>query len=524
MKKIIGIIITLFLMNLSIVNAKASTSYQILECEIIETNSARILKAGYYVLGADEDLTIQMVIGDASTSFFDGANANEPLTKEKFSSLVPVKKEHSNEVNELIKQVNDYCIDASGVISYSRGGFLFIRVDSYAVLVNEKELTYVDLFYLPTAKENTDTSIAGSKTHIVNIASPLSLEEIKQRYTAFDNVDKDITSQIQFLTNYNPQNIKLGTFYILATVVDSSGNKTSVADIILVKDFEPPVVSLATPTKSIEVNEIFTGEDAKKLFSVTDNWSKNISLNFIDNYNDCFDTVGIYTITAYAIDEEGNVSKHKTLTIFVNDSTAPTIHLKAGGNTIIADHVLTDDEIRALMIVEDNYDSISQNKIEIIENTCDGEQVKDFIIKVQVKDEEENYSEPTSFIYRLTDTESPIIMVSQTLYIEVGLSLTNEQIINMLKEAGIVDTINNITISSDYFNDTKNEGTYELHYEQILEDGTVVNGVLSLEVFSPVGSDIVCNPSNNAFHLAYLFSGILIISFVIFRWRKHEIS
>ncbi|MDE5856139.1 MAG: hypothetical protein K2H06_03735, partial [Anaeroplasmataceae bacterium] len=371
---------------------------------------------------------------------------------------------------------------------------------------------------------NTNCSIAGNMTHIVDCDHPTPLSEIQARYRATDNVDGDITKKLVFETNYDPNHLSIGSYYILMHVTDNAKHTTYAADIIIVKDFTPPSINLSKKEHVIEVHTSFTFEDAKKFFTAQDNYTPQDSIywTFKDEYKNQFDKVGTYTITATASDLEKN-SSVSTLTIRVVDTTKPIISLIAGGNTIYATHILTDGEIRALFMVTDNYSTISNSQIQIVENTCTGQQGKEYTLRVSVTDECNNVGEQT-FKYYLMDTEAPIIMVEKTIYIPLGSNYTNEQILEMLKEVGVISPqAINVYLTSEEVS-TDKEGNYEITYTETFSDGSIREGKLRLAVVSPVEGTTEEPVSNTVswYLFLLLLPVVAAILFVILKKHNHE--
>lgn len=515
-KKIIIVVLFLFFCLPLIHKFKADATNSpiiIYDDEDIHSNSAIVLNRGYYLLGQRGfDVSESNFTGDYHFYYLNEGYST--ISRQDIEYNLGLELDDGSIDSNLLDPFNTafsgYCTKTYGVI--------MLRVDSYAALFTDTEIPEVFLYGTYAQPLKTEISIAGNRTHFVDIDSPIPLTEIQRRYSATDNVDGNLTHQIHFESNYNEQSLSIGTYYISASVTDASNHKTFIIDTIHVKDFTAPEISLSKKEHIIEVNTPFTTEEAKKFFTIRDNYTpaNQLKVNFVDNYNNNYSTLGTYTLTAHAYDIENNTSS-ETLTLQVVDTTKPTISLIAGGNTIISDHILTENEILSLMSVEDNYYNISNKDITILENTCTGEQGKEFQIKVCVQDGSQNIGE-ASFTYYLTDTISPIIMVEKTLYIPIGSKYSNDQIISMLKEAGIIskDAVS-VSLGSDPVSTSK-EAIFEISYSEVLSDGTIQEGNVHLTVFSPVDSSSSSNskPINSWYYLLFLLPiGITIVSFVV---------
>ncbi|MDE6047545.1 MAG: hypothetical protein K2F56_02840 [Anaeroplasmataceae bacterium] len=483
----------------------------------IDPYSAVVLNSGYYFFGSYSiQLDERFFKGDYDYFFLEGSYEVDYQRIEE-NLNVP------DTVDLSIIGEPYYTIFGSALLRSK--GLTAIHVKSYAVFSTEREIISITGYGMYDQVPNTNTSIAGNMTHFVDYDHPISLSEIKSRYRAIDNVDGDITNQIVFETNYDPSHLDVGTYYILLYVSDHAGHITYSADIIRVKDLTPPTIHLTQKEHTIEVNTVFTSADAKKFYSATDNqYTLNyLSWEYKDEYKSQYNKIGTYTITGTVKDYEYN-SSSDVLTIHVVDTTKPSISLLAGGDTIYADHILSDDEIRGLLKVSDNYYSLSNSNIQILENTCTGAQGKEYRLKVSITDGSNNVGEKV-IKYYLTDTESPIIMVEKTLYIPLGTTYTNEQIIQMLKEAGIINfQSNNVSLTTNHI-ETDKEGCYEVSYVETLQDGTKKEGTVHLNVFSPVegSSDTSSSQKPSSwYYLLLLLPVTFAVMIMVLEKKKYE--
>lgn len=474
MKKIKAILVTLILFFcLGYFNQQANASQSAIEIfggEDVK-NTAVVLNSGYYILGIPNYEIEDVIIGDYNYAYL---KQNDIVYRQDFEYTIGCNDAN---VDDLISKFNNMYNET---LMRNCGAYIF-KVNSYAAFFTNEWIDFIWLVYLPIQSPNMNASIAGNMTHFVDIDHPLSLETIKSRYTASDNVDGVITNRLHFETNYDPGKAVVGKYYILVSVKDSANHEAVIVDLIWVKDFTGPVLTLSTKEVFKEVKTPFTSEDAKKLFTAKDNCtdSGKIRYEFEDNYNSQYNTLGHYTIKAKAYDAENNCSNEEVLTIHIEDTTDPVITLKDGGDTIISNHPMEISEIQSLLKVTDNYFELRPENIQITHN-CNGDQGKEFEIIATIVDGEGNEG-MARFKYYLTDTIAPIIMVQNALYIPLGVSYTNEQIIQMLEEAGILD-IQTTNVSACEVVPTDEEEINQISYtEESTQEGTVM-----LNAFNPV--------------------------------------
>ncbi len=485
----------------------------------LEPNECIILQSGYYAFTADEELDKSIFDGDFD---FYGEYFSGQKDENFFYEHLEYDPNDQEKIKDLFK-----CMNEQYKTGYGPSGLMLLSVRSYAVIFNNtnRSIDRLDFFYAPTSIKNTTAGISGGMTHIVDIDNLLPLSVIKGRYTATDNVDGDITSRLTFKTNYVENSKTPGTFYIIASVTDSSNHTTTTIDYITVKDFYPPVITLKESVHYVDVFTPFTTEEAKQLFIVSDNATptNKIRISFTDNYKNNYKKVGTYTITAQAFDDAHNRSEIATLSIVVQDNVNPDVNLTAGGDTIIADHQLSDEEILALFTPTDNYYTLDKSSLKIVGNTCNGAEGVEFTISIQVTDAANNTA-TKNFKYYLTDTQAPIITVKDTLYLQAGTIYTNEELIAMLQAAGILTTdYISINFETNYLTTINGEDIYELSYFQTLDTGEVKEGTVQLYYYNDQKNS---EASQNNYWFLILIIPLFSLAFLIGRkiksWQKSK--
>ena len=150
----------------------------------------------------------------------------------------------------------------------------YLLVPSFDYNLTPEYTEYAQVYRLTISELPQITS---EEVHKINYDSLLSLAEIKARYTARDNYDKDITSKIKFETNYpnDKSNVKIGEYYITARVSDSSNNEASVTNKIIVEDTTAPKFT-GTLSYVVQYGESFTTANIINGLSCNDNYEKVI--------------------------------------------------------------------------------------------------------------------------------------------------------------------------------------------------------------------------------------------------------
>ncbi len=464
----------------------------------MEGNQVKILPSGFYFAFHHNSSIENNLVGDivSGNYKYNGSFDNDEI-------------DHNNRLEgefDLNKLENTF-VNKIGEQNLRNYGYTVFRIlTNAAIVVADQSIINLTVIGYKTGSLNTTASIGGNMTHFVNIDNIISIEEIESRYTAYDEVEGDVTNRLVFDTNYEPYDYYLGQFYITISVSDSVGNVNTIVDIIQVIDVTAPVIDVVS-NKEITVNTPFTSEDAYKLFNCKDN-SFYCKVTYDDHYNSKYNAVGQYYITATAVDGSNNMTS-ATLNISVVDKIKPTLNFKDTSQTNIkADHRLSDDEIKNLFCVTDNYYSLSSNDIVIEENTCNGIQGQKYILKISVTDGSGNKQEFTTDYY-LLDTTAPTIFVTGAIYVPEGVSYTNEEILKLLKEAGIIPNDYAPHIDVTALSDTEENITYSSDVQEIKISTNEID---------------INNKTNynNWYHLLTLISIIGAIGFVVIKNKKNE--
>ena len=195
--------------------------------------------------------------------------------------------------------------------------------------------------------------------------------QIVSYFTAVDNVDGDISSQITLassgLGGYNPN--KEAKYILVLKVKDSSGNETSKNAYLVVRDTVAPEVTVQDV--SFNLSESFTTMEnlAQKVYvKATDaSGSKNVSYDY-GEYLDEYGFAGKYEITITVTDNSGNATVKKAYITIVDD-IAPDFYLKTSLLTTDESTVYSMKDVKNAIKKKLNDDGILYDEIQMI--SCD---------------------------------------------------------------------------------------------------------------------------------------------------------
>ena len=462
-----------------------------------------IFKKGYYLLIGEGDISCFNLSGNIKTYLYENSNVSISI----FENKLGIEAQHKSALNEVISQLND---DFS---PFPEDQVLLIRVDNFGKLeYGDGEGCWRCYCYGIETYEEDSSSKTGGKYHVINADNRLSLNDILSKYTFTDNVDSSSNIKVNATTSYNGS-ATLGAFELFIEAIDQSGNVSTTLDYIYVHDFVAPTIQTSKDTYEIEVNTKLTSKDIEGYFNVQDNFTIPLSLKktYTDNYNNKYNEVGEYTFTCQVKDQQGN-SSSKTITIKVKDSTKPTISLKSGGDTIHSNKELSISEIYQLLDIKDNYDTITEDQVTITTD-CKGLEGVQYTINVSVTDSNNNTTTQT-YNYYINDTTAPNITVRDTIYLEKGRKYSTEELLSILKAAGIIS--NNATtvnfIDEELISSSTDEDVYKMTYEETLSDGTVNYGFVTLKYQKPE------TKNNNVIY--YIVPSIALVGFILIQIIK----
>jgi PKD repeat protein len=167
---------------------------------------------------------------------------------------------------------------------------------------------------------------------------------------AEDLVDGDLLSEVQKSGNVNINVV--GTYEVVYTVTDASGNVATVKRVVIVQDKTQPVMTLVgNATVTHEVGTPYTDADV----TLSDNYYSETELRKVLVVQNNLDVnkLGTYTIVYTLTDPSGNGPVTVTRTIIVVDTQKPVVTLK-GDEAYIME--VNNQFMDPGLSINDNYD------------------------------------------------------------------------------------------------------------------------------------------------------------------------
>ena len=367
-----------------------------------------------------------------------------------------------NKLFKMEKSTNYYNIGIDFTSHKERINHLFYIVFStmfgYKVFENDKYQNSDVYFIVDSCHPLTNADIISSLSVSDKTCGKISASNIKIIDSEYDD-KKDY--------------VEPGTYNMTIKAWDNNGNITYQKCKIYSADVTPPVITSIGEVK-VKAKTLLTKEEIIACFSAVDEHS-NVTLRVAeDGYTANYMDVGVYNVTVSATDEDGNVS-YSSLSVNVEDSTPPTLTYTDA--YISSDSPITEDGLRALIRIYDDVDGLITNYKIIDENeyfkhpSIQGE----YAFYITCEDKHHNKGEYYIYLYVVDNAGPTIEAPKYTVMLNKGEKVTRAQILQILKATGQINSIENTTLYSLYFDSYIPEGEYDL---EVVSDGNTFHDII----------------------------------------------
>ncbi len=255
-----------------------------------------------------------------------------------------------------------------------------------------------------------------TKPAISKIGADTIISEVGTAYTDLGATATDfyfgtLTSSIVATSTVNVN--KIGTYTVTYNVNDAAGNAApAVVRTIIIRDTQIPVITIsgANPLY-IDVFSTFNAPAA----TVLDNYNMGLTYTVSGGPVNIY-ALGSYQIYYNAVDSSGNVAATKTLTVIVQDKTAPQITLLPQ-DTVVLDCISVTVAPEPGYVITDNYYATSQitiTKTGVVNPNVLGT----YVIRYKVQDPSGNADSSKVRVYQVVDRVAPVITLK-------GLDIVN---------------------------------------------------------------------------------------------------
>lgn len=323
-----------------------------------------------------------------------------------------------------------------------------------------------------------DTSspyFVGSGTIISYFDQPITIPEVQSSLTAYDDIDGDLTDNINLIQDgYSENMTSLGSYDLIFEVSDNSNNKTQLTVKVEVIDVLAPVFSDIGVINAVYPN-VYSVEEIKGMLTASDNYDGDISSNITlvdDRYSEFSSQTGLYEIEFSVTDGSGNITNY-IQTIEVVDEEGPII----SGNDNISvgyDQELSMANIKYGLSVVDNYDLSSTIELVLeLNNYSDNcHTLGTYLVQFSATDSSGNKTIKDITI-NVVDEIGPVVYLNSSI-----IQVYSDTVLSLPDFAKLLVNTNELSNEQDYFIKIKydsysknsfNPGTYHLYLD--FEDG-----------------------------------------------------
>lgn len=475
--------------DIQLEEGSVKTEYEEYVRPLVDVNSPEFNGVGAYVISYSDDTTINEIINSHIVVIDDiDGNITENVTilSDNFTP-------NRNEVGE-------YIVELKATDQGNNSAYFTLTV---------------------IVKDEIDAVIEGPSSLSVSFNSTLDITTIiSDNYTALDGHDGSLVLTIQ-TDDYTTNKTELGTYSVVLTAEDSSGNVVDKAIEVNVVDQNSPILE-SSDQITVYHSSPKSIEDIVNMLVFTDDYndSNEILKDIISNtYTISDNAPGQYIVSVKATDTSGNSSLFD-ITINTIDDVYPTI----SGPVYFEFSYTTPktlEEIMNTIVVDDNYSSLNINDIVVVSDSYSTrtEQVGTFYLLVEIEDS--SYNKTTRQIQiDVIDDQVPVIYVDNiTITVSENATFNEQDALNMLvKNNELPDENYVITVLNDEY--TGNEqlpGTYLYSLRFDDEDGNTLQKDFTIEVPEESNTTLDRQLIRN---IAIYGVSVLFLLFVIIKRKK----
>lgn len=402
-----------------------------------------------------------------------------------------------NDIESYIGYIDEGLTVRNVVFSHEFGGSDFVATPNkdYYVVAGPTSMEVRDggtvvfqstsrRIYIRTLElDNQRPAIDGQENFVTSVDNPITVNEIQDYLTAWDETDGDLTDDIYIITdNYTPNKLVLGKHSIVFGVEDAAGNEATVEVFVNVVDITDPVITGNSTKAQISYTKTWNINNFKSTLVATDNYDTltNADIYIVsDNYTNNKTKLGTYSIVFGVEDASGNETTF-TKKVEVIDDVAPVIN----GPTTLTKPItstLTINDIKQQLTATDEKDgNVNASLVVITDNfTGKGNITGTYTIVFEASDSKGNKATHTVTV-QVIDNIAPIFYIKDgvSIVLSPGVELTRQQIIDLLIASDQLPVGGTTTFSFPIDNYTGNEETPGVYPMQIMARSTNGNEYL----------------------------------------------
>ncbi len=348
----------------------------------------------------------------------------------------------------------------------------------------------------------TPPQIVGEGVYYSDVENPIEVSTITSGISANDVVSGDVTDSIEIvLDTYSINKTVVGEYQVKYKACDDLSNCSYFLVKVRVVDINKPIIEFNNNYNNVSdyyvgnatfifgYKNIITLEEIKNHYKVIDYSETTVevysSVGFINRDET---DLGEYEITIKATDVSENYS-YKKVALRVIDDVAPTIN---GVNEVLApmsNGIKSLAYIKSLLTATDEIDGTLTNDIKLISDTYSSNAMRPGKYKIvfEVSDTSKNTSTKEILIEVIDNVAPTIVVDSNIIPTDEANLLTQEQIVNLIKNVLNQKGTNykTITLIEDNYSSNRDKaGTYKVSFSVLKSDNSTEIEEMTLRVFS----------------------------------------
>ena len=355
---------------------------------------------GLYELSSDSDATIYV-------------NYPNTLTTSNILSLIKAHDAYCGNLSDnLVITLNEYQNNES-------------TLGKYKIIVSATDSsnnTKLGQFYIEVVDIEPPT-IVGEDVFKHPVYTELTDEMILNAYSASDEYDGDISSDMEIVGDYTRNSSTIKEEVIQIRSRDSSGNTaTKTITISFYDNVSPVITSPASLTLSYQVRKTVESIIADSV-RVTDNLDDNPSLIITNNdYTGNENRIGSYTLSLKAVDVSGNETT-KTILIEVEDQIKPVIYIDLGVVETLSSVILRVEDLSNILYRRGELRRSVKYRTEVLKDTYTGHETTPGTYSLRVRYVSSDETVEKTFTIKVTegsykvDTYTPKIDITNAIFI-----------------------------------------------------------------------------------------------------------
>lgn len=320
------------------------------------------------------------------------------------------------------------------------------------------------------------------RTNINDLASIDSL--IQNHYSFSDGYDGVITTYTLNTDAYTNSMNQLGSYQVKFSIEDASGNNTSKTITIEVFDDEAPLIS-GNASITHPLSSIKTINDYLNDYIATDNVDTSLTVSIQSHtMSSTLDTVGTYELILTSTDTSGNTAS-KTVSFIITDDIAPTL-LGLKNHTISYKNTFDITAYIQEIVVSDNVDALSFTDISVVLDTYTMNQSTPGIYDIHFSVSDHSGNETLLKIQvEVIDDVAPVFSFSQSIILEMNMTLSDDDMYNMLLSAPHIKAFNPTSYKAVNTIDYDNLEDQFIEFELTNEEGKTITEAIKVTIVEP---------------------------------------